>query len=49
MKKTVTMWRTAERTMRLADQLWMDRMSQPKDTSVTMKRTLSNAASAVGL
>jgi hypothetical protein len=49
MKNTVAMWRNAHRTIKLADQLWRDRMSHPNETSVMMKRTLSNAASAVGL
>ena len=47
-RNTENIWTKAARTMRLADQEWMDRTSQPKRTRVMMNCTLSNAASAVG-
>lgn len=34
--------------IRLADQLWIERMSQPNFTSVMMNCTLSNALSELG-
>jgi hypothetical protein len=42
------MWMKAHRMSRLADQLWMERMSHPNYTRVMRKRTLSKASATVG-
>ena len=41
-------WIMAVRTIRFADQLWIERTSQPNSTCVMMNCTLSNASAAVG-
>jgi hypothetical protein len=35
------MWTKADRISRFADQMWIDRISQPNATRVTMNWTLS--------
>jgi hypothetical protein len=41
------MWIMAAPTMRFALHEWIERMSQPNETWVMMKRTLSYASSAL--
>ena len=48
MKNTVTRWAAAKKIIRLADQEWMDRISQPNGTVVMMKLTDSKASPAEG-
>jgi len=48
MRNTENMCRNAARTIRFADQEWIDRTSQPNGTWVMTNWTLANAASAVG-
>ncbi len=42
------MWMNADKIIRLADQLWIERISQPNSTRVMMNCTLSKASADVG-
>ena len=48
-KNTVARWEKAKNTIRLADQEWIERISQPNGTVVMMNSTDSNASPADGL
>ena len=48
MKKTLTMWMKAKKTIRFADHEWMERISHPNGTVVMRNSTDSNASSAEG-
>jgi hypothetical protein len=48
-KKVLNMCTKTKNTIRFADQLCTDRISQPKDTLVVMNRTLSKALPSSGL
>ena len=47
-KNTLKRWANTAPTMRFAAHACTERMSQPKGTCATMKRTLSNADSGAG-
>ena len=48
MKKTLTRWRKAKKTIRFADHEWIERISHPNGTVVMMNSTDSKASSADG-